>query len=185
MGDLDSAIATATKLVDRDPSRLPRRAGLHLKARHYDLAIADIDEFYTRFPEDSQICRATRGEAYAYKRDWKRALEDIEAALADRLFTGGSEYRGPADLVYTRGLAHANLGHYAEAITDLEYAKADAIKHLDMNRQMFNEPPDWLSIPIEEKEVKSHEALVAQIEQQINTVKSLLPKPKKQKTPRR
>lgn len=184
VGELDNAIAAATKLIDQDAGRLPRRADLLLKARHYDLAIADIDEFYKRYPEHSQICRATRGEAFAYKRDWKRALEDIDAALADRLYTG-SDYRGPADIVYTRGLAHANLGHYAAAIADLEYAKADAIKHLDINRQMFNEPPDWLSIPIEEKEVKQYEALVAQIDHQINIVKSLLPKPRKQKMSRR
>ena len=70
-------------------------------------------------------------------------------------------------------------------MADLEYALADATKRLDITREMFNEPPDWLSIPIEEEEVKQHEAQVARIYEQIALVQSMLGRKRKRKVQNR
>ena len=116
----DWALADINLLMELRPDQyLADRARVHLAMDQYDDAIADITRLLELKPELAP--RDIRARAYACKGDWQHALEDFDAAVKEV----EGMFKEPIvlpELRAGRGFAHAALGHFDEALVDLETA---------------------------------------------------------------
>lgn len=173
LGENEEALALAERSVKLDERNLPRRAFLYESLGMNDLAISDINRALELDPEN-QVIRVTRARAYASKHEWRLALEDFDASI-------GPNRQGSYQTLYLRGITHANLGHFREALADLRHAYKKVQSYVDMNEAELRDPSPEFSIPTTEREVAHWRDIAAGLEQAIAQVKQKSRQGKKRK----
>ena len=126
MGDLDETVRLCAGSSERACqgvlfNALPVRAVLHQRRGEYDRALADIDHA-DRVRREAGVTKpdpgmaAQRGSVYLYKKDYPKAIELFDEAVA-----GNPGLTLP---LYGRGVAKKRLGRLAEGESDIEQAKS-------------------------------------------------------------
>jgi tetratricopeptide (TPR) repeat protein len=182
IGRHDKALADMNRLMELRPDQyLTDRARVYLEMDRYDEAIADVTRLMELKPELAP--RALRAQAYARKGEWQGALEDFDAAIkeVEEMF---KEPVVVPEVWAGRGTAHAALGHFDEALADLEkaYERVGYLhKSREENLQFLEQSSDyaelvkmWREIP---DEFGSYAVQLKQVIDHVRKVKESQPAP--------
>ncbi|MBP9093363.1 tetratricopeptide repeat protein [bacterium] len=94
---------------------LSKRASLRRKLKRTQDAISDYSAILKSVPDDAAMLKL-RGDAYCEANDWKKAIADFSAAIAEEPELASSIYEA-------RGKAYLKIGDSAKASADMARAK--------------------------------------------------------------